>query len=86
MEKLKQVEAERFLKLELNRNLANSVLLDEPRLRVNIRVASGYLNKLYSAITYYRETVADFITSEEMDGCQLKNSLYQEAKRAVETY
>ena len=67
MEELKQVEAERFLKLELNRNLAKDILLDKSRLRANIRVASEYLNKLYSAVTYYRETVTDLITSEEMD-------------------
>ena len=53
MEELKQVEAERFLKLELNRNLAKAVLLDKSRLRANIWVASEYLNKLYSAVTYY---------------------------------
>ena len=67
MEKLKQVEAEKFLKLDLNRNLAKAVLLDKSRLRVNIRVTSEYLNKLYSAVTYYQETVTDLIASEEMD-------------------
>ena len=67
MEKLKQIESERFLKLELNRNQADAVLLDEPRLRANIRVASRYLKKLYSAVTYYKEAVTDLITSEEMD-------------------
>ena len=46
MEELKQVEAERFLKLELNRNLANAVLLDKLTLWANSRVASGYLNNL----------------------------------------
>ena len=67
MEELKQVEAERFLKLELNRSLANAVLLDKPTLRANSRVTSGYLNKLYSAVTYYHESVTDLIASEEMD-------------------
>ena len=67
MEKLKQVEAEKFLKLDLNRNLAKAVLLDKPRLPANIRVTSEYLKMLYSAVTYYRETVTDLIASEEMD-------------------
>ena len=53
MEELKQVQAERFLKLELNRDLARAVLLDKSRLRANIQVTSEYLNKLYSAVTYY---------------------------------
>ena len=67
MEKLKQIEAERFLKLELSRNQADDVLLDEPRLRLNVQVTSGYLKKLYSAATYYTQAVTDLITSEEMD-------------------
>ena len=57
MEKLKQIEAERFQKLELNKKQGDAVLLDEPRLWGNIRVVSGYLNKLYSAVTYYKEAV-----------------------------
>ena len=46
MEKLKQIEAERFQKLELNKKQVDGVLLDEPTLWGNIRVVSGYLNKL----------------------------------------
>ena len=51
MEKLKQIEAERFQKLELNKKQVDGVLLDEPTLWGNIRVVSGYLNKLYPAVT-----------------------------------
>ena len=67
MEKLKQIEAERFQKLELNKKQGDAVLLDEPRLWGNIRVVSEYLNKLYPAVTYYKEAVTDLISSEEMN-------------------
>ena len=67
MEKLKQIEAERFQKLELNKKQGDAVLLDEPTLWGNIRVVSGYLNKLYPAVTYYKEAVTDLISSEEMN-------------------
>ena len=56
-----------FLNLELKRSQAEAVLLDEPRLRSNVRVTSGYLKKFYSAATYYEQAVTDLITSEEMD-------------------
>ena len=74
MEKMVQTEAEMFTNLELKRSQAEAVLLDEPRLRSNLWVASGYLKKLYSGATYYEQAVTDLITSEEMD--ILKNGLH----------
>ena len=67
MEKLVQTEAEMFLNLELKRSQAEAVLLDEPRLRSNVQVASGYLKKLDSAANNYEKAVTDLLTAEEMD-------------------
>ena len=67
MEKLIQAEAELFTNLVLKRNQAEAVLADESRLRSNVRVSCGYLNKLDSAATNYEQAVTDLITSKEMD-------------------
>ena len=67
MEKMVQAEAEMFTNLEMKRNQGEAVLADESRLRSNFRVTSGYLNKLDSATTNYKQAVTDLITSEEMD-------------------
>ena len=67
MEKMVQAEAEMFTNLELKRNQAEAVLADESRLRSNIRVTTGYLNKLDSAATNYKQAVTDLLTAEEMD-------------------
>ena len=67
MEKAVQAEAELFTNLELKRNQAEAVPADESRLRSNVRVTHGYLNKLDSAATNYKQAVTDLLTSEEMD-------------------
>ena len=67
MEKAVQAEAELFTNLELKRNQAEAVLGDETRLRSNVRVTRGYLNKLDSTATNYKQAVTDLLTSEEMD-------------------
>ena len=67
MEKAVQAEAELFMNLELKRNQAEAVLADEERLRSNVRVSRGYLNKLDSAATNYKQAVTDLLTSKEMD-------------------
>ena len=67
MEKLVQTEAKMFLNLELKRNQAEAVLLDEPRLQLNVWVTSGYLKKLDSAANNYEQSVIDLLTAEEMD-------------------
>ena len=67
MEKAVQAEAELFTNLELKRNQAEAVLVDETRLRSNVRVTNGYLIKLESAVTNYEQAVTDFLTSDEID-------------------
>ena len=62
-----KVEAEMLLRLELQRNQAEAILLDEQRLRTNVRVSSGYLKKLEAAATNYEQAITKLITSEEMN-------------------
>ena len=63
MEKLVQAEAELFMNLELKRNQAEAVVADETRLWLNVRVTRGYLNKLDSAVTNYKQAVTDILTA-----------------------
>ena len=56
-----------LLRLELQRNRAEAILLDEQRLRTSVRVSSGYLKKLESAANKYEQAITDLLTSEEMD-------------------
>ena len=67
MDKIIKVEAEMLLRLELQRIQAKDILLDQWRLRISVRVSSGYLQKLEAAATNYEQAVTKLITSEEMD-------------------
>ena len=67
MEKVVKTEAEMLLRLELQRDQAEAILLDEQRLRTSVRVSSGYLKKLEAATINYEQAVIKLISSEEMD-------------------
>ena len=67
MEKAVQAEAELFTNLELKRSQAEAALADETRLRSNVRVTHGYLTKLESAVSDYKQAVTILLTSLETD-------------------
>ena len=56
-----------LLKLELQRNQAEDILLDQRGLRISAQVARRFLDKLEAAALNYKQAVTKLIISEEMD-------------------
>ena len=67
MDKIIKVEAEMLLRLELQRNQAEDILLDQRGLRISVQVARRFLEKLEAATINYQQAVTKLITAEEMD-------------------
>ena len=70
IEKAVQTEVEMFANLVLKRNIAVTLLADEERLRSHVRVPSGYLTKLNSAVSEYEQAVTVVLATWESDSDQ----------------
>ena len=67
MDEIIKVEAEMLLRLELQRNQAEDILLDQWGLRISAQVTRRFLDKLEAAAANYEQAVTKLIISEEMD-------------------
>ena len=70
IDKVVQIEVERFANLALQMNNAETLLADKERLRLYVRVPSGYLTKLNSAAYEYEQAVAVILATLEPDSDQ----------------
>ena len=67
MDKIIKLEAEMLLKLELQRNQAEDILLDQRGLRISAQVTRRFLEKLEAATINYEQAITKLIISKEMN-------------------
>ena len=64
MEKRVKEEAEALLYLELQRIQAEATLMDEERIRSDVRISCRYLEKLEAATNKYEQAISDLIVTD----------------------
>ena len=64
MDKIIKVEAEMLLRLELQRNQAENILLDQRGLRISAQVTRRFSEKLEAAADKYERAIVDLIIND----------------------
>ena len=70
LDKVLQTEVEKFANLTLQMKNAETLLGDEERLKLHVRVPTSYLTKLDSAASEYEQAVAAVLATLEPDSDQ----------------